>query len=116
MWRHGNVNVNGEVVPTSWRVVDGVVVAIDLPKDMAVTADVRIDGGDYVIENMSREEFPDRVTVPLITRAEMDRRLAAIEEQKAKALAEFEGRQWPPSAVTEAAGNVEVKSGKSSKG
>lgn len=101
MWRHGNVNVNGQVLATSWKVVDGAVKAIDLPKGSAPDLDIRIDGQQYVRENMGAEEYPDRITVPLISRAEMDRRIKVIEDEKAKALADFEGRPWPPEAQTE---------------
>ncbi len=109
MWRHGKVNVNGGLVDTSWKVVDSAVVAINLPKSPApdVDAAIFIDGAEHVRENIMIEEFPDHVTVPLITRAEMDRRIKEAEDARAKAKAEYEGRPWPPmaddSAKTEAA-------------
>lgn len=113
MWRHGNVNVNGDIVGTSWKVIGGHVVAIDLPKATAPDVDIMIDGQRYAIEHLGRQELSDRVTVPLITRDEMDRRTAESEAERAKARAEFEGRPWPPVAVE---AKTEVASGKPGEG
>ena len=96
MWRHGKVNVNGELIETSWKTANGAVTAIDLPRATKPDARIMIDGVTYVRENLRSEDHGDRITIPLITTAEMDRRIAEIEDAKAKALAEFEGRPWPP--------------------
>lgn len=98
MWRHGKVNLNGSLLETSWKVAGGAVVAIDIPRGQTAGTgdDFIIDGVHYVRENLGGEDFGDRMTVPLITRTEMERRLTEIEDAKAKAKAEFEGKPWPP--------------------
>lgn len=98
-WHHGTITLNGATVETSWRTRNGVVTGVDVPPGTGLDAVIVIDGVEYAVENMKREDFGDRVTVPLITRAEMDARLKATADALAKAQADFEGKPWPP--VTE---------------
>lgn len=90
--------LNGVPHETSWRTRDGVVTGVDVPPGTALDAAIVIDNAEYVIENMKREDFGDRVTVPLISRAEMDVRLKETADALAKAKADFEGKPWPPVA------------------
>lgn len=95
-WKHGELTINGATVSTSWRAnADGLATHVDVPRGTAADAKIGIDGTDYVIELLTREELPDRNTVPVITVAEMDRRKAALAEEAAKARADFEGVAVP---------------------
>jgi hypothetical protein len=96
MWRHGKVNVNGDLVDTSWKTSDGVVTHINLAADAAPDVDINIDGTRYVRENLMAEQLADGITVPLITRDEMERRVKADADARAKARADYEGKPWPP--------------------
>jgi len=96
MWRHGKVNVNGDLLETSWKTADGVVTHINLPGGSAPDVDINIDGTRYVRENLMAEHLADGMTVPLITREEMERRLKADADAIAKARADYEGKPWPP--------------------
>ena len=96
MWNYGHVNVNGELVETAWDVHSGKATRVDLPPATAMDAKIIIDDVTYIIRDMSRETHADRVTVPLITQAEMDAIIAEQEWAKAKAKADFEGKPWPP--------------------
>lgn len=96
MWIHGQITRNGEIENTSWRVHDGLATHVDLRGSYAMDDAITIDDGSYVIESMAFEDYGDRKTVPLVPKAEMDRRIAEADDAKAKAMADFKGEPWPP--------------------
>lgn len=95
MWNYGMIILNGEIHETAWKLIGGAVAYVDLPPGTDMTAAIEIEGTAYVIASMSREDFGDRITVPLMTRAAMDAIAAAQVEAAAKAKADFEGTPWP---------------------
>lgn len=101
-WHQGVIEVGGTPLETSWKTIGGVVVAADIYPPVDMDAPVVIDGQTYVIENLMHEKHQDgRMTVPLITAAEMEARLAAEAGVKARDLALFEGKPWPAVAEPE---------------